>query len=123
MSAPVRLFVYGSLMPGHEAWPLLEIWAEGEARADTVPGVLYDTGRGYPAATFDGAPASVVHGFVVDLDPERATDALDTLDRYEAEEYDRIVVRTAGGVDAHTYHWTASLHGCRPVPDGMWHVA
>ena len=48
-----RLFVYGTLAPGHEAWPVLEPWVVGAPASPTrSPGCLYDTGRGYPAATF-----------------------------------------------------------------------
>jgi len=52
----VRLFVYGTLAPGSEAWPVLEPWTVGVPRLDAVAGRLYDTGRGYPAATFGDRP-------------------------------------------------------------------
>lgn len=121
----MRLFVYGTLAPGHDAWPVLEPWVVGESRADAVTGRLYDTGRGYPAATFDPVPDSegpgrLVHGTVVTLDPARATAALDALDRYEGHEYRRIAVRTDAGLDVATYAWTAPLTGCRPVGGGRW---
>jgi gamma-glutamylcyclotransferase (GGCT)/AIG2-like uncharacterized protein YtfP len=118
----LRLFVYGTLAPRHEAWPVLEPWVVGEPRADAVAGRLYDTGRGYPAATFahKGDAGSLVHGTVVTLDPARASVALDTLDRYEGDEYERISVRTESGLEAATYVWIAPLTGCRPVPGGRW---
>ncbi len=112
-----RLFVYGTLAPGRVAWPVLEPWVVGEARPDAVAGRLYDTGRGYPAATF-GAADEIVHGTVVTLDP--VDDALAALDRYEGFEYARIVVRTQAGVVAATYVWTAALTGCRPIAGGRW---
>ena len=115
-----RLFVYGTLAPGCDAWPVLAPWATGTPREDTVDGVLYDTGRGYPAAVFDGHDAGRVHGHVVDLDPVRAAEALVALDSYEGGEYERITVRTAGGVEATTYAWIAPLRDCRPVEDGRW---
>ena len=136
----VRLFVYGTLAPGDEAWPVLEPWVVGEPVADAVAGRLYDTGRGYPAATFEGddseategewsvesthenaeAIGDLVHGIVVTLDPARAAVAFDALDRYEGHEYERISVRTETGLDAATYVWIAALTGCRPVPGGRW---
>jgi gamma-glutamylcyclotransferase (GGCT)/AIG2-like uncharacterized protein YtfP len=120
----IRLFVYGTLAPGRDAWPVLEHWITGTPRADAVAGTLYDTGRGYPAAVFGGAAGDladgVVHGYVVDLDPERAPAALAALDRYEGGEYARVAVRTAGGAEAATYAWIASLHDCRAVAGGRW---
>ena len=67
-----RLFVYGTLVPGAAAWSVLAPWVVGAARADAVAGRLYDTGRGYPAATLRAPAAGVVHGSVVTLDPARA---------------------------------------------------
>jgi gamma-glutamylcyclotransferase (GGCT)/AIG2-like uncharacterized protein YtfP len=116
----VQLFVYGTLAPGDEAWPVLEPWVVGEPFADAAVGCLYDTGRGYPAATFLPDGRSLVHGTVVTLDPARASVALDTLDRYEGDEYERVSVRTERGVEAATYVWIASLTGCRLVPGGRW---
>ena len=113
-----RLFVYGTLMPEHEAWPVLERWTVGAPRRDAVRGELFDTGRGYPCATFGGA--ELVHGVVVDLNPIRLTEALATLDAYEASEYDRIVVRTEAGEAAHSYVWVAPLDDCAPVAGGRW---
>jgi gamma-glutamylcyclotransferase (GGCT)/AIG2-like uncharacterized protein YtfP len=112
-----RLFVYGSLAPGHDAWSVLEPWVVGAPDADAVPGRLYDTGRGYPGATFEPG-AGLVHGTVVVLrEPEVA---LAALDRYEGDEYARITVRTRAGVDVASYAWTAPLTGCRLVDDGRW---
>jgi gamma-glutamylcyclotransferase (GGCT)/AIG2-like uncharacterized protein YtfP len=125
----IRLFVYGTLAPGYEAWPVLERWVTGMPREDSVAGVLYDTGRGYPAAVFDaagvvpgGLPGThgVVHGYVVALDPERAQSALAALDRYEGEEYERVTIHTARDVEAATYAWVAPLHDCRAVAGGRW---
>jgi gamma-glutamylcyclotransferase (GGCT)/AIG2-like uncharacterized protein YtfP len=119
----VRLFVYGTLVPGREAWPVLEAWAIGAPQADAVAGRLYDTGRGYPAATFTSHAdphTTLVHGVVVTLDPDRAPDAMATLDRYEGPEYERITVRTEAGVEAATYAWIAPLAGCRPLETGRF---
>jgi fatty-acyl-CoA synthase len=121
----VRLFVYGTLAPGHEAWPVLEPWVVGDPTTDAVVGQLYDTGRGYPAATFppNDPYRNLVHGNVVTLDPDRASAALEALDRYEGPEYARVAVRTQAGLEAVTYAWVAPLTACRPVAGGRWHDA
>jgi gamma-glutamylcyclotransferase (GGCT)/AIG2-like uncharacterized protein YtfP len=117
-----RLFVYGTLGPGRDAWAVLEPWVVGAAAPDAVAGRLYDTGRGYPGATFEPDPVAggqgLVHGAVVVLGEPDA--ALAALDRYEGDEYARITVRTRAGLDVATYAWTAPLTGCRLVPDGHW---
>jgi gamma-glutamylcyclotransferase (GGCT)/AIG2-like uncharacterized protein YtfP len=123
--APTRIFVYGTLLPGHDAWPVLEPWVRGVPQADAVAGCLYDTGRGYPAATFPAggdADGSVVHGVVVALDPLRTDAALVALDRYEGSEYRRVPVRTEAGTECETYTWIATLEGCRPVPGGRFGI-
>jgi gamma-glutamylcyclotransferase (GGCT)/AIG2-like uncharacterized protein YtfP len=117
-----RLFVYGTLLPTEHAWPVLARWATGEPVDDAVAGALYDTGRGYPAATFGGPGSGLVHGAVVTLDRNRAGAALAALDRYEASEYERVVVRTVTGIDVVTYAWVAPLAGCAPIPSGRWPV-
>lgn len=115
-----RLFVYGTLVPGGSAAPVLERWTIGTPHADTVPGVLYDTTRGYPAATFSPDAPTVVHGVVVELDPDREAAALAALDRYEGGEYARVAVCTAGGIEAQTYTWIASVGSCVPIAAGRW---
>ena len=115
-----HLFVYGTLALGFEAWPVLESWVVGIPQADAVVGSLYDTGRGYPAATFGRDADGLVHGTVVALDPARAAAALTELDRYEGHEYERISVRTEAGVVAAAYAWIAPLQGCRALAGGRW---
>jgi gamma-glutamylcyclotransferase (GGCT)/AIG2-like uncharacterized protein YtfP len=116
----VHLFVYGTLAPGFDAWPVLEAWVIGTPQADAVVGCLYDTGRGYPGATFGRETDALVHGTVVALDPARATAALVELDRYEGHEYERISVRTESGVEVAAYAWIAPLTGCRALTGGRW---
>ncbi|MGH3463334.1 MAG: gamma-glutamylcyclotransferase, partial [Kribbellaceae bacterium] len=67
------MFVYGTLLPGQERWPLLEPYAVGSHPA-SVTGQLYDTGRGYPCALFD-RPGSIP-GAIVELDPAQLDAAL-----------------------------------------------
>lgn len=116
----VRLFVYGTLRPDRDAWPVLEPWVVGDPQPDAVRGILYDTGRGYPAATFSAGADDLVLGHVVTLDEDRAAAAQDALDRYEGHEYRRVVVRTESGLEVATFAWIAPLEGCRPVAGGMW---
>jgi gamma-glutamylcyclotransferase (GGCT)/AIG2-like uncharacterized protein YtfP len=126
----LKLFVYGTLAPGQDAWSVLEPWATGEGVPDAVLGRLYDTGRGYPAATFSsdgdspgGDAGGLVHGVVVALAPGRARAALAALDRYEGDEYERVTVRTRAGIDVATYAWIAPLTGCRRLDTGRWGAA
>lgn len=119
----LRLFVYGTLVPGGAAWAVLEPWVTGPAQVDAASGCLYDTGRGYPGATFGAGaerPQTLVYGVVVTLDPDLVPAALEALDRYEGPEYARIEVRTRAGSTAAAYAWIAPLTGCRPVAGGRW---
>jgi gamma-glutamylcyclotransferase (GGCT)/AIG2-like uncharacterized protein YtfP len=115
-----HLFVYGTLVPGEDAWHLLEPWTTGLTRNDTARGRLYDTRRGYPAATFDPQAPGMVHGAVVELDTARVGAALGALDAYEAEEYERVQIVTEGGIVAVTYAWVAPLDHCDLVAGGRW---
>ena len=114
-----KLFVYGTLVPGREAWAHLRRWTTGEPEPDAASGWLYDTGRGYPGATFDASAPGLVHGVVVVLAHPDA-EALVALDRYEGGEYERVTIRTAAGVEAFTYAWIASLDRLAPVASGRW---
>ena len=113
-----RLFVYGTLQPGRLRWPFLEPFAMGHRPAG-VPGRLYDSGYGWPVATFDDGESDVVPGTLVSLDAARVDEALALLDAVEATATDllaRIVVTTTDGAPAWTYHCA------RPEP-GMVRIA
>jgi gamma-glutamylcyclotransferase (GGCT)/AIG2-like uncharacterized protein YtfP len=110
----VQLFVYGTLVPGEPGWHLLAPYV-AERYETTVPGRLYDTGRGYPAAVF-GPGTDTVAGWRCALhDPP-----LDDLDAFEGEEYERVTVTCADGVEAVAYHWIAPLTGCTGISTGTW---
>jgi gamma-glutamylcyclotransferase (GGCT)/AIG2-like uncharacterized protein YtfP len=114
---PPRLFVYGTLQPGRLRWPLLEPFAIGNTAA-SVPGVLYDSGNGWPVAVFGGDPTGDVPGVLVDLDPDRLDDALELLDRIEGVVTDllrRVVVTTTDQAAAWAYHWPGSTAGMRRI--------
>lgn len=104
------MFVYGTLRPGHERWPALAPFAVSWEPA-TVAGVVWDTGRGYPAARF-AVEGSVVSGVLVRLDPLLVFEAVRVLDAIEDEGrlYRRIVVTTSAG-PAFAYEWIGERTG------------
>ena len=113
---PPRLFVYGTLQPGRLRWPFLAPYAAGHRPAD-VAGLLYDSGYGWPVATF-GAGEPVVPGTLVDLDPARVGVALAVLDEVEATATDllvRIAVATTDGTPAWAYHCAVPEPGMVPI--------
>lgn len=98
------LFVYGTLMPGHLRWGVLEHHAVGW-RPAAIEGRLYDTGEGWPAAVF-GPGGDLVRGWVVDLRPEVAEVVLAHLDEVEGVGhglFTRIEVALLGGEAAVAY--------------------
>ena len=133
---PPRLFVYGTLMPGHLRWGLLAPFVTDQ-RPATVAGQLYDTGLGWPAARFaapldldpvpGGGPSDPgVPGWLLDVEPGATTSLLDRLDDVEGVasvdgalraatgDYRRVRVRTTGGDETWAYEaltvaprWTA----------------
>ena len=116
-----HLFVYGTLRPGDVRWAMLEPWVDDDGVDDAVPGSLYDTGLGYPAATF--SPGGVpVRGRTYRL---RATDLASALALLDEEEdtveglYRRVVVTTASGVRAYAYEYGTGLE-LTPIDGGDW---
>ncbi len=112
MSATSRLFVYGTLMPGEERWPLLEpLVAPGAPEAATAAGCLYRTPYGWPAAVFGQAAAGTVPGLVVALrDPGRALPVLDEIEGAGAGLFERRVIATTAG-QCWAYHWPGPTAG------------
>jgi gamma-glutamylcyclotransferase (GGCT)/AIG2-like uncharacterized protein YtfP len=114
---PLRIFVYGTLLPGQPRWrhiqPFVTAWEPA-----TVTGRLWDTGRGYPAARFteQGDP---VPGVLVSLASERTVDVIRLLDDIELEGvlFRRVEVLTSGGA-AIGYEWLRSVEGFRDLPEG-----
>lgn len=125
---PSRVFVYGSLMPGQPAWPLIREHADPRVlpQPTFLPvGTVSDTGDGYPALTLapggclpghDGPGRDGVPGYVVELaDPVAALPALDA---YEGPEYERIRVVQQDGAICWAWLWTAPRDGLTPLPGG-----
>lgn len=128
--APEALFTYGTLMPGHLRWPMLERHATSTQVA-TVAGTLYDTGLGWPAAAFIGAgpgpgstpPSHGVPGVVVRFQTGALASLLADLDQMEGvsdppdperDPYHRIVLSVAGE-PAWAYHAAAVSPGWRTI--------
>jgi gamma-glutamylcyclotransferase (GGCT)/AIG2-like uncharacterized protein YtfP len=114
------LFVYGTLMPGRLRWPRVA-GEVAERRPASVPGTLYDTGRGYPALLLapEGAAGGdgLVHGWLLGFPDERADAVMARLDEVEGPSYVRAGVTATDGTGAVTYAW-----GGR-VPDGFTALA
>jgi gamma-glutamylcyclotransferase (GGCT)/AIG2-like uncharacterized protein YtfP len=106
------VFVYGTLMPGHLRWPLIRRLV-AKVEVATVPGRLYDTGQGYPAARFDDQ--GEIDGWVLALHPAHRERALTALDRIEGDQYRRVDVRTLEGTAALSYEWIGALADLRPL--------
>jgi gamma-glutamylcyclotransferase (GGCT)/AIG2-like uncharacterized protein YtfP len=119
------MFVYGTLLPGQSNWHVIEPFAADEGVADSVPGRLFDTGRGWPAAVFATAsePADGrVVGRVVELRADVLDKALAVLDEFEGIHegaYLRIEITTDGGRTAWAYH-SGAPGGSPAIPAGDW---
>ena len=116
--------MYGTLLPGEVRWRFLEPFVVGDGAADTVAGVLYDTGQGYPAAAFvrDDAVEVRIAGRVFELREEGSREALTRLDEVKGAEaglYRRVAVRTDGGFDAWAYEYGGGLD-LAPITSGSW---
>ena len=110
------VFVYGTLMPGHLRWSIIEPYVV-ERWQDVVAGQLYDTGRGYPGARFD-APGRIP-GWGLRLDEARLADAVDLLDEVEGPHlYTRVEVVTGVGRPAWSYR--VDLDVSRMTPIDAW---
>jgi len=116
MSAIARLFVYGTLMPGEERWPLLApLAAPGAPEAATAAGLLYRTPYGWPAAAFGPAHRAAVPGVVVALrDPGIALPFLDEIEGTGTGLFERRVIKTTAG-ECWAYHWPGPTGGFQPI--------
>lgn len=116
-----RLFVYGTLKPGHSRWPILESHLDPGAPVvnDAVDGRLWSTPWGWPALT-EGS--ETVRGVLVELRSDRADEALAELDAVEgtgAGLFERVEVVTHAGVTCWVYVWPNPTDGFEPV-DEVW---
>lgn len=115
MTEPTQLFVYGTLRPGEERWPILARYVVGDGSSAAVRGRLYDTGVGYPAAIFDddsGDAGADIVGDVVELRSSLVDEALAVLDEVEGAVdglYRRLVVCTAAGEHVWAYEYGGGM--------------
>ena len=107
------VFVYGTLMPGHLRWSIIEPYVV-ERWQDVVAGQLYDPGRGYPGARFD--VSGRIPGWGLQLDGDRLTDAVDLLDEVEGPHlYTRVAVVTGVGRPAWSYRVDLDVTDMTPI--------
>lgn len=93
---------------------MLESLVTGAPVAITLPGTLYDTGRGYPALLLDDGPG-VPAELVALSDPATA---FPVLDNYEGPEYKRAIITPTSSVRCWVYTWIASVDGLSPLLGG-----
>ena len=119
------VFVYGTLMPGHLRWAVLAPHA-AEHRPAHVSGMLWDTGRGWPALQVGddlidggGHDRCAVPGHLVRLTDDTAAGVLATLDEIEGVDrglYRRVLIGI-DGTEAWTYETLEPTDDWQPIPD------
>jgi gamma-glutamylcyclotransferase (GGCT)/AIG2-like uncharacterized protein YtfP len=114
------VFVYGTLQPGQPRWPALAhfISEPNATRSASVPGQLFDTGYGWPAAVFERTSSNQIPGVVVRLNPESVDEALLMLDAIEGVDsglFQRVTVN-ADGHPCWTYHWPGLTESFPRIP-------
>lgn len=121
MALPI--FVYGTLMPGHLRWGVLEPHAVGW-RPAAVEGHLYDTGEGWPAAVFTPGE-DLVRGWAVDLDAAVADVVMAHLDEVEGVEeglFRRVELVLLGGEPVVAYELGTSPDALTRIADWEGHA-
>jgi gamma-glutamylcyclotransferase (GGCT)/AIG2-like uncharacterized protein YtfP len=126
-----KLFVYGTLMEGEIRHPILENWCDHLAgiRA-TAPGLLFDSGKNFPAMFPAERAGQEVRGElypVVDLKKAfEMLDIVETVRRYGSTGslFRRAVLRVRAE-DGNSYVAWAYLYdgtpaGMTPIPSGNW---
>ena len=115
-SGHTDVFVYGTTMPDHLRYPAIEEYVASVSR-DSASGRIFDTGAGYPAAKFGGV--GTIHGYVLRLRPDRASEALRTFTQLEAGLFQQVTLATTGGITATAYEFIGSTEGMTAVT-GEW---
>ena len=115
MTTP-SVFVYGTLMPGHQRWPWLAPYVQSH-HPDEIRGRLYDTQMGYPAALLD--EDGRIPGISCTLDPLLADEAWSMLDDIEGRLYERRTTTTRRGRAVSTYVWIGEREHLVPIA-GAW---
>jgi gamma-glutamylcyclotransferase (GGCT)/AIG2-like uncharacterized protein YtfP len=118
---PARLFVYGTLRPGDVRWPLLAPFVVDDGWDDHVAGTLFDTGLGFPAASFhpgDGWIVGRTFG-LLEASIERCLEILDLEEETADGRYRRVRVQTRRGLDAWAYEYGEG-YGLTPIASYDW---
>src|SRR5690606_12472993 len=120
------MFVYGTLLPAQSNGHVIAPFVIGGGTADPARGRLYDTGFGWPAATFTAETGHTrptrIAGRVLDLRPDSLDAALVVLDEFEGIHegaYVRIAITTDAGITAWAYH-SNEPGDATPIPSGDW---
>ena len=127
----MRVFVYGTLKPGHANWHRLLRGRVSRWQAAKVPGRLLDLPVGYPAVV---SGEGWVYGYVLHIPRPDLLAAVDALEGYdpkgppERNEYQRRVVPActpAGAPLGRVYAYfmdeeKARRLGGEEVPGGVW---
>jgi gamma-glutamylcyclotransferase (GGCT)/AIG2-like uncharacterized protein YtfP len=115
-SAGSSVFVYGTTMPNHLRYPLIEEYV-ASATPDRATGRIFDTGLGYPAAKFGGQ--GTIEGYVLRLRSDRVSEAMRAFTEMEAGLFHPVTITTAGGVSAVAYEYIGSTANMTAV-SGQW---
>jgi gamma-glutamylcyclotransferase (GGCT)/AIG2-like uncharacterized protein YtfP len=117
-----KIFVYGTLLRGEER----SCYMDGcrLSRILEVPGRLYDTGRGYPAAVFGDESGSAVSGELYDMeDPQSKIEELDRVEGTESGLFKRSNMQNSG-IEFFCYEAGPLLNEAADernrIPGGSW---
>ena len=123
-----RLFIYGTLLDGHQPPEMKELCRRlRRVAGGTVRGFLYDLGP-YPAVTIGGTDR-FIRGELVEIDSDQTWDALD---RYEGCPrvgegdglYSRVrttaTLETGESVDCWIYVYNRDLSSAKVIESGCW---
>jgi gamma-glutamylcyclotransferase (GGCT)/AIG2-like uncharacterized protein YtfP len=116
-STDTYYFVYGTTMPGHLRYELIEDFVAKATRA-SVTGRLYDSGSGYPAAKFSSSE-DAVEGYLLRIRPDRLSEAKRTFTAMESGLFEPVEVQTDDGTKATAFEWIGSIDGLERL-NGMW---
>jgi len=117
-----KVFVYGTLLNGEVRSPHMS-----DCRLLStfeVPGILYDTGRGYPAAVFNHNSETLITGELYSMsNPEKKINELDDVEFLEAGLFKRVQL-SYGGAEFYSYPAGSEIQACmipqNKITEGNW---
>lgn len=126
-----QLFVYSTFMTGGPRHSLLTRWVDPSFKSDAVvPGLLYDSGKGFPCMIPDATGQHLVTGELFILkDFKRAFERLDYLEMTNRHRttnifFRRAIVRATKPDGTTCLAWSyvadSSVEEMEPVPSGSW---